>query len=76
MQGAFYIDWNMIAPLVIISEKVEEQVQKLDQKLESLEKKDCVVKRLMTHPGVGPFTAMAYKAEIIHILRLYWDEGN
>lgn len=58
------VDWNVIETLIICSEKVTEQLEILEHKLESLAKKDHVIQRLMTHDGVGIVTAMTYKAEI------------
>jgi len=59
-----HIDLSVIETLLVCYEKASEQLGILDDKLESLAKTDLVIKRLMTHPGVGPVTATAYKAEI------------
>lgn len=58
------VDWSVIETLVVCYEKIEMQLEILEQKLELSAKKDPVVQRLITHPGVGIVTAMTYKAEI------------
>lgn len=58
------VDWSVVETLIICYEKIEEQLQILEQKLESLAKADQVVQRFLTHPGVGIVTAMTFKAEI------------
>jgi transposase len=59
-----HVDWNVIETLLVCCEKIDEQLKILEKKLELLAKHDEVAKRLMTHPGVGPVTAMTFKAEI------------
>lgn len=59
-----HIDWSVIEPLIVCLEKVEEQLEILEEKLKLAAKNDSVVQRLMTHPGVGVVTAVSYKAEI------------
>jgi transposase len=58
------VDWSVIETLIICCEKIEEQLEILEQKLALLVKNDRIVQRFMTHPGVGPVTAASYKAEI------------
>ena len=58
------IDWSVFETLIICYDKVDEQLNVLDKKLEILAKNDKIAKRFMTHPGVGPVTAMTFKAEI------------
>jgi transposase len=58
------IDWSVIEPLLVCLEKIDEQLEVVNVKLELLAKNDPVVQRLMTHPGVGIVTAVSYKAEI------------
>jgi transposase len=58
------VDWSVIETLVFCCEKIEEQLEILEQKLESLAKNDKIAQRFITHPGVGAVTAMSYKAEI------------
>lgn len=59
-----HVDWSVIETLIICCEKIREQLDVLELKLEFLAKNDRIVKRFMTHPGVGPVTAISYKAEI------------
>lgn len=58
------VDWTVIEPLIICVETMAEQIKNLDKKIETMAISDPVVRRLMTHPGVGPITAMTFKAEI------------
>jgi transposase len=43
---------------------VEQQVRELDRKITKLARRDGQVRRFMTVPGVGPVTALAFKATI------------
>jgi transposase len=43
---------------------VEQQVSELDRKVMKLARHDTQVRRFMTAPGVGPITALAFKATI------------
>lgn len=61
---SLHVDWSVIETLIICCEKIEEQLEILEEKMLLLAKNDRVVQRLMTHPGVGAVTALAYKAEI------------
>lgn len=58
------VDWDVIEALIVCVEKMEEQLKKLEDKLESLAKSDRIIQRFLTHPGVGIVTAVTYKAEI------------
>jgi len=53
-----------IDALLVCFEKLREEIKKLTRKIETLAREDEDVKRLMTIPGIGPITAMAYKIEI------------
>jgi transposase len=59
-----HVDWSVIETLIVCYEKTEEQLHILELKLEFVAKNDRIVQRLITHPGVGPVTAVTYKAEI------------
>lgn len=59
-----HLDWSVIESITVAVEKIEEQLQILNDKLTTIEKTDPIVKRLMTHPGVGVVTACTFKAEI------------
>ncbi len=59
-----HVDWSVIETLIVCCEMLIEQLNVLDRKLEHFANTDKVVRRLMTHPGVGPVTAVSFKAEI------------
>jgi transposase len=58
------VDWSVIEALIVCCEKIEQQLEILEQKLGVFAKEDHIIQRLMTHPGVGVVTATTYKAEI------------
>lgn len=58
------IDWSVFECLIVSCEAIEIQLKKLDKKVEEAAELDKVAKRLMTIDGVGPITAMTYKAVI------------
>ena len=51
-------------PLLEARNAVERQVSELDRKVMKLVRRDAQVRRFMTVPGVGPITALAFKATI------------
>jgi transposase len=51
-----------IRPLLEARKAVERQVGELDRKVMKLVRHDAQVRRFMTAPGVGPITALAFKA--------------
>ncbi len=53
-----------IRPLLEARNAVEQQVGELDRKVMKLARHDTQVRRFMTAPGVGPITALAFKATI------------
>ncbi len=53
-----------IRPLLEARSAVEQQVSELDRKVMKLARHDTQVRRFMTAPGVGPITALAFKATI------------
>jgi transposase len=53
-----------IRPLLEARKAVEQQVSELDRKVMKLARHDAQVRRFMTAPGVGPITALAFKATI------------
>lgn len=55
--------WSVIEPLMICYEKTQELLLVLEGKLE-IYKNDPLIKRFLTHPGVGIVTAVTFKAEI------------
>ena len=53
-----------IRPLLEARNAVGQQVGELDRKVMKLARPDAQVRRFMTAPGVGPITALAFKATI------------
>ena len=53
-----------VRPLLKARNAVEQQVRELDRKVTKLARRDAQVRRFMTVPGVGPVTALAFKATI------------
>jgi transposase len=53
-----------IRPLLEARSAVEQQVSEIDRKVMKLVRRDAQVRRFMTVPGVGPITALAFKATI------------
>ena len=53
-----------IRPLLEARNAVGRQVSELDRKVMKLARHDAQVRRFMTAPGVGPITALAFKATI------------
>lgn len=54
----------MIGPLLAARKAIEEQVSELDRQVLKLARHDMQVRRFMTVPGVGPVTALCFKATI------------
>jgi len=54
----------VIRPLLAARKAVEEQVDDLDRRALKLARQDVQVRRFMTVPGVGPITALCFKATI------------
>jgi transposase len=53
-----------VRPLLVARKAVEQQVCDLDRKVLRLARRDAQVRRFMTAPGVGPITALCFKATI------------
>ncbi len=53
-----------VRPLLAVREKVGLEIADLDRKLLALARDDVESRRLMTVPGVGPMTALAFRAAI------------
>ena len=53
-----------IRPLLDARNAVGQQVSELDRKVMKLARHDAQVRRFMTVPGIGPITALAFKATI------------
>jgi len=54
----------VISPLLAARKAIEEQVGDLDRKVLKLARHDMQVRRFMTVPGIGPVTALCFKATI------------
>jgi len=54
----------VIRPLLAARKAIEEQVGDLDRKVLKLARHDVRIRRFMTVPGVGPVTALCFKATI------------
>ena len=53
-----------IRPLLEARNAVGQQVSELDRRVMKLARHDAQVRRFMTVPGIGPITALAFKATI------------
>ncbi len=53
-----------VEPLLAVRERVGREIADLDRKLLALARDDAESRRLMTVPGVGPITALAFQAAI------------
>jgi transposase len=53
-----------IAPLVLLLQSLNEQIDKADEQLAQIAKEDEAVARLCTAPGVGPVTATSFVATL------------
>jgi transposase len=53
-----------VRPLLEARQAIEQQVGDLDRKVMKLARRDVQVRRFMTVPGVGPITALCFKATI------------
>ena len=53
-----------VGPLLAARKAIEQQVGELDRKVLNMARNDVQVRRFMTAPGVGPITALCFKATI------------
>jgi len=58
-----------VAPLLVLLEGLNEQIERADDELAKLVKADPVVKRLTSVPGVGPVTATCFVATLDDVSR-------
>lgn len=58
-----------IAPVFAVLELVNEQIQRCDEELARLAREDADIRRLATVPGVGPVTAVTFKATLDDVAR-------
>src|SRR6201986_473659 len=54
----------VVGPLLKARQAIEQQTDDLDRKVLKLARQDVQVRRFMTVPGVGPITALCFKATI------------
>ena len=54
----------IVAPLLKAREAIEQQVDDLDRKVLKLARHDAQIRSFMTVPGIGPITALCFKATI------------
>src|SRR5499433_1563160 len=54
----------VVAPLLKVREVIEKQIDDLNRKVLILARHDAQIRRFMTVPGVGPITALCFKATI------------
>ena len=56
--------WALVAPLIEMRAALLAEVRRYDSLLRRLARDDAVCRRLMTVPGVGPLTALGFRAGI------------
>lgn len=61
----------LIAPLLEIMEDLSKRLKEMDRELASTARRDEVVRRLCTMPGVGPVSAITFKAVVDRIERFH-----
>src|SRR6201987_1877479 len=54
----------VVTPLLKAREAIEKQIDDLDRKVLKLARHDAQIRRFMTVPGIGPITALCFKATI------------
>lgn len=69
LEGVNSIVQSAIEDLLEIFELLNEKITKIDLELLTASRKDLEVRLLMTIPGIGPITALTYKAEIFEPTR-------
>jgi transposase len=58
-----------LAPILDLLSPLNREIESADKRIEQLGRNDPVVRRLMTAPGVGPVTALAFVAVLDEITR-------
>jgi transposase len=64
LEGIAILVCETIEASLAIFDLVHEKISILDEKILEIARKDLEIRQLMTVPGIGPITAMTYKAEI------------
>lgn len=60
---------SVISPLLELMEAINERLKKMDEELRTRAGRDEVVRRLCSVPGVGPVTAISFKAVVDRVER-------
>ncbi len=60
---------QLVEPLLEIMDDVSERLKEMDRKLAEAARSDEVTRRLCTMPGVGPVTAISFKAVVDRVER-------
>lgn len=60
---------SYIERTLVVLETLSSQIEEADEELEELAKKDDICRRLMSMPGIGPVTSMAFRAAIDDVSR-------
>ncbi len=58
-----------LRPILALLSPLNREIETADRRIEQLGKEDPVVRRLMTAPGVGPVTALAFVAALDEVTR-------
>ncbi len=58
-----------LAPILDLLSPLNREIESADKRIEQLGRNDPVVRRLMTAPGVGPVTALAFVAALDEVTR-------
>ena len=58
-----------LMPLVVVIETLTAQIHRCDLQLQAVVAEDAIVQRLMTAPGVGPITALTFRAVLDDVAR-------
>lgn len=58
-----------LAPLIVLIETLTAQIRLCDAQLQTVAADDAIVQRLMTAPGVGPITALTFRAVLDDVTR-------
>lgn len=59
----------VLVPIITALETLSAQIAACDQALQQVAQSDPVVRRLMTAPGVGPITGLAFRAQLDDVTR-------
>jgi transposase len=62
----------VVGPLLKARQAIEQQTDDLDRKVLKLARYHAQVRRFMTVPGIGPITALCFKATIDEAIKKCW----